>query len=57
MVFVCVVGWMSLGTPETAGPTWFVPILETLARQIWLVVGAAGFVSVQALTFRRRTRI
>jgi hypothetical protein len=54
MVGFCVVGWLSFGKLETGGAAGFEPFLQTVARQPWLVIGAAGLAIVQMLTFRRR---
>jgi hypothetical protein len=56
MVAVCMFGWRSFGKPEASSAAWFEPFLQVLARQPWLIIGAAGFAIVQVLNFRRRTQ-
>jgi hypothetical protein len=56
MLAVCVAGWYVFEPRALTIGEWIDPILRAMASQPWLVIGAAGFATVQALTFRRRAR-
>jgi len=57
MLGVCVAGWFSfVGPPAIGGADLLELAGRAMGSQPWLVIGAAGVVVVQLLTFGRRAR-
>ncbi len=58
MVGVCVAGWVRfVGAPVIGGGDLLELAGRAMGSQPWLVIGVAGVVVVQLLTFGRRVRI
>jgi hypothetical protein len=58
MMGVCVAGWfVFVGPPAAGGEDLLQLAARVLGSQPWLVIGVAGVVVVQLLTFGRRARI
>ncbi len=58
MIGVCVAGWVGfVGAPAMGGGDFLELAGRAMGSQPWLVIGAAGVVVVQLLTFGRRVRI
>jgi hypothetical protein len=54
MIGTCVFGWSLFGAQALGGAEWLEPLARAASAQPLLVVGVAGLVIVQLLTFRRR---
>jgi alpha-beta hydrolase superfamily lysophospholipase len=54
MMGACVAGWFWLDSPEPVSADWLDPLVDAVMSQPWLLIGVAGVVIVQMLTFWRR---